>query len=176
MPEVVPSSFRRGFTLLELLIVILLLSLFAFLVFSSVKQGVRRTASPSLLQLKETLSAQKGERELVCIEGCRRCFWLLPGGREEETSLHYGPLEAYRIDSFGQATAVEFGRWHDRKVCLRLRRYANGSTDRMILKDDEGAYYLPGFFGKVRRFESVEEAVEFAQKGQNLLRDRGDYY
>ncbi len=120
--------------------------------------------------------SQKGERELVCVEGCKRCFWLLPGGREEKSSLHYGPLEGYRIDRFGQAVAAEFGRWHDKKVCLRLRRYSNGSIDRMIVKGREGAFYFPSYFGTVKRFESVEEAVEYAQRGQNLLRDQGDYY
>ncbi len=167
---------RKGFTLLELLIVILLLSLFAFLVFATVKNNVKNTPPPHLSQLKEYLAAKKGERELVCIEGCRRCFWLFPGGREAESTLHFKPLEAYRIDEYGQAVAVEFGRWHDKKVCLRYRRYANGSTDQMILKNEEGSFFFPAYFGRVQRFESVEDAVEFARKGEDLLHDKGDYY
>jgi len=167
---------RRGFTLLELLIVILLLSLFAFLTFATVKSGARSVPQPHLSQLKSLMKNFSGERELVCIEECRRCLWHSPGGKEEETGLHFDPLEAYRIDEFGQAEELEFGRWHDKKICLRFRRYANGSTDRMILRDEEGVYYFPAYFGEVRRFDTVEEAAEYATRFKGLLRDRGDYY
>jgi len=130
---------------------------------------------PKLSQLKQ-LSVDGVERELVCVQECRYCFWLYPGGREEENSLRFQPVEAYRIDQYGQAVGVEFGRWRDKKVCLRFRYYSNGSTDWMILHTKENTYYIPSYFGKVKNFESVEDAVEYFNRNEDLLRDKGEYY
>jgi hypothetical protein len=158
------------------LIVILLLSLFAFLVFGAVKRRAVEPERPKVSQIRELLTREGGERELVCIENCQRCFFLGSDHQLHESALHFPPIAAYIVDPSDQAVRLEYGRWRDKPVCLRIRAYANGSVDRMILESEGKFYFIPSYFGAVEEFPGLGEATERWLQHRGLFQDRGDYY
>jgi len=168
---------RNAFTLLELLIVVLLLSLFAFMVFGVMKRQVRTPVVSRVTELRQLLKGKgPGARELLCIDGCRRCMIRERGGKIRNLATHLPPLSAYGVDTSGQPRHLEFGRWHDKKICLRFGMRGNGSNDQMILESGGSYYFVPAYFGGIEKFESLEAARDRWLRDAYRLRDRGDYY
>ena len=168
---------ERAFTLLELLIVILLLSLFTFLVVGSLKREASSRqirGIPALRGLPERMNLPAGE--LVCTEQCKKCVYVGGDHNERPMALSLPPLTAYGIDISDQPRRLEFGRFHDRPICLRFRYYSNGSSSRMILGNGKEFFYLPSYFGEMKSFPSLEAAAEYWLRDGDLLHDRGDYY
>jgi len=171
------SCRREAFTLLELLIVILLLSLFTFLIFGAMKRQAAQTKQPKIPQIREILAKDVGrDRELVCFENCQKCFFLEADHRLRGAGIRLPLLKAYIIDSNEETKEVDFGRWQDKKVCLRIRGYGNGSMDQMILESEALYYFLPAYFGEVKQFKSLGEAADYWLRNQGFFKDRGDYY
>jgi len=172
-----PEIGRRAFTLLELLIVILLLSIFAFMVFGSMKRQARKPSEPKVTELRRLVRQEgTGDRELFCVDECRRCMIRERGGKERTFAVHFPPLVAYGLDRGGQPRRLEFGRWHDKKVCLRFWMRANGSNDQMILESGGSYYFVPAYFGTIETFGTLEAARDRWLRDADALRDRGDYY
>jgi hypothetical protein len=166
----------RAYTLLELLIIIVLLSLFALLVFGSMKRtkpAEEEQGVPAIRRLVD--KGKKGD--LVCIEKCQKCFLIGEDHQANEIALELPPVTAYAIDALGNPERLDFGRYHDKKICLRFRYFSNGSTSQMILKTKERVFYfLPAYFGKVLSFEKLDEAAKYWMRNSEKLRDRGDFY
>jgi len=64
---------KRGFTLLELIVVILLLSLLSFLVVSSVKKASLKKEVIDIPHIKNLVKGEGGAYELLCVRNCKRC-------------------------------------------------------------------------------------------------------
>ena len=54
--------------------------------------------------------------------------------------------------------------------------FKNGSSTQLILKNEEGSYFLPAFFGDPQRFSTPEEAKEYWLKNTTLASDSGAFY
>ena len=165
-----------GFTLLELLIVILLMGVMTTLIVGIFKRAESGKNHPKVSQLKElVLQGAKGSRELFCLDQCTQCFF-----RENDKIAKAGfglpPMDVYVVDDMGEAQRIDFGRYRDHPVCLRFRGYADGHTTRLIIATGDKFYYFPRFFGKVGRYPSLEEAVARWRENDDLLHNRWDYY
>jgi len=121
----------------------------------------------------------QGEVELFCIRKCQECYVM----KEQEISPYEGEIhlgrevEVYLLDSDNHLVHIDdFGRIKDEKVCLRYHLYANGSTTQMVLKNSEGVYYLPSFFGKAQKVAEMDEAKELWIKEEYDLKDSGSFY
>jgi prepilin-type N-terminal cleavage/methylation domain-containing protein len=167
-----------GFTLLELLVVIFLVSLMAMLVFGTMAKKKDEKRSFDIRQIKTLLSTvPNGGAELVCTEECRHCVWLSGEERtQKEGGTMDGKVAAYLLDPEGGGKRIDFGRYGDKKVCLRFRYYENGSTSQMIVAWQNAFYFIPAYFGKVRRFPRLQEAVEYWREKNGMLQSAGDYY
>lgn len=184
MPEVglykqnpIPKKGERAFSLLELLIVILLLSLMAMLIFGSMsrQRAGEETLEPS--EIKELAKdVPQGNAELVCVDNCNRCFFWDTDRRTHALSYRFKPLAAYTVNRFGETIKIDFGRFRDHPVCLRFQFRPNGSTSRLIIKSSQKYFFIPAYFGKVRTFDSLEEAAVWWRRNSDLLQNDGDYY
>jgi len=173
---------REAFSLLELLLVIFIISLVYFLGFSGFEKEKKRMPVLTPMKLKEAVkqsSLLKGKGTLICIDGCKSCYFrediaspfeAYPG----KTKLSH--LKVYSLDVNDALTQLEYGRYQDQKICLEVNFYPNGSSTPLILQDDEGIYFLPAFFGKARKAASLEEAKELWLKYNDVLHNQGDYY
>jgi len=167
---------KKGFSLIELLIVIAIISLFGFLVFDFLKKTEIKQDPYSIKNLKKILQDQ-GDIELVCIDKCTQCFTHTPGSDTmQEASSDLKEIQAYTLDDNDNPQKIEFGRLKDHPICLRYRHYANGSSTQIILASEEKFFYFPSYFGKVSVHDSVEDAAEVWVQGSKKLRSQGNYY
>jgi len=173
---------RKAFTLIELIVVVLLISLIGFLVFS---EAVKQTKKPDKLDPTTLASTLKKDFqsdediEFFCIQKCRDCY-IAKGA--DITSYKGGVelgnnLEVFIVDKNNQLRQIEnFGRIKDQKICIRYTLYANGSTTQLILSNDDGIYYLPSYFGEPQKVEDMDEAKNLWIKEEFNLKDSGNYF
>ncbi len=173
---------QKAFSLLELLLVIFIVSLVYFLGFSGFEKEKKRMPVLTPLKLKEEVIQSplfRGQGTLICIDGCRSCYF-----REDITSpfeaykgkTKLSHLKVYTLDGNDALTQLEYGRYRDRKICLQVDFYPNGSSTPLILQNDEGVYFLPAFFGEGKKVTSIEEAKALWLKHNDALKHQGDYY
>ncbi|WP_295419931.1 prepilin-type N-terminal cleavage/methylation domain-containing protein [Sulfurovum sp.] len=173
---------HKGFSLLELLIVILIVSVIYFLGFSGIERPESKPKALTPLNLKSVIMKSKGfhgEATLMCVDKCRSCY-LRSGVQNAfapyENGIDLKDIEAYTLDERESLLRLEYGRYRDKKICLVLDFYQNGSSTQIILKDDEGVYFLPSFFGEAQKADSLEDAKELWLKNSDLVSNSGDFY
>jgi len=172
----------KAFTLLELIVVIFIISIISAMVFSNLqhKEEKIKIVDPSTLpsEFRKTFKGQ-GDVELFCIKKCQECY-VIKGGNISpyEGDIDLGKeIEVYLLDNDNRFVQVDdFGRIKDKKVCLRYHLYSNGSTTQMLIKNSDGIYYLPSFFGKAQKVKEMDEAKELWIKEAYDLKDSGSFY
>ena len=173
---------HKGFSLLELIVVVLIVSLMGFLVFSeAIKQQQKlKILDPTTLpsSFRESFKGQ-GDVELFCINKCKECY-VMQGGNISpyDGGIDFGEeVEIHLLDDGNRFVQIDdFGRIKDKKVCLRYHLYSNGSTTQMVIINKKGTYFLPSYFGKATKVEDLEEAKELWIKNKYSLRDSGEFY
>ena len=171
---------QAAFTLLELLIVILLISIFYYLVSVSFKRDKKdNNHTISIKNIREypfKHLPQKGA-ELICIDNCKRCFiydYDSKNSRDIQSSIP--KIKSYILDDRGEPIRVDFGRLHDKRICLRFRYYPNGSSSEMIISADDKYYYIPPYFGDIEIYQSLSDAVDRYKWSEGKFTDKSDYY
>ena len=172
------ATIRGGFSLIELLIVIAIISLFGFLVFGSLKKAeAARAEDRGIADLKKAAKNIGANSELICINKCKKCY-MSPFGSPKltEVASHLKPLTAYILDKNDNPEELDFNRVDDNPICLRFKYYANGSSSQMIIESEEKFYYFSSYFGDVKEFETLQEAAEEWLKYTEIVTNKGDYY
>lgn len=172
----------KGFSLIELLIVILIVSIVYFLGFEGIEIGQKKPKALTPLNLKSNIVSSElfsGQATLLCIDKCRSCY--LRRGVSSEFQEYKSPIDltntqAYTLDRQDALTDIEYGRYQDKKICLIMDFYNNGSSTQIILKNDTGAYFLPAFFGEPQAFSSTEEAKEYWLRNSTAVSDSGEFH
>jgi len=168
----------RGFSLIELLIVIAIIGLFAFLSFEVLRQQESTAKAYTVEKLREAFADTiPSDRELICIDKCTKCFISnTKQGSAQESSSNLKEIKAYILDANDNPEQIEFGRLDDHPICLRFRYYANGSNTQIILETEGKFFYIPSYFGEVEAFESLDTASDKWIEDAKLASDRGNYY
>ena len=174
------KELRKGFTLVELLLAIFLVGLFAYFVFAipgEFKEPKERVTISNLPRfLQKNLN---GDGEVVCIDHCKECYYITDDGRPINSPLPIplNVLNQYILDRNDNPVKLDLGRFKDKKVCMRFRHYKNGSISQMILDLGDKALFIPSYFGEGKEFNSVNEAADWWLKDdQGALRNKGDWY
>ena len=173
---------RSGFSLIELLLVIFIISIVYFLGFSTMEKPSEKKKALSPLTLKRTIMQKASSTELgtlICLAPCKSCFFrprLSAPFKPYEGNVDLAELEAYTIDSEENLQQLEFGRYDDKKLCLRLNFYPNGSTTPIILKTKKGVFFLPAYFGEPQQTETIEEAQDLWLAHAHDLDHEGEFY
>jgi len=182
MPKITACPKNRvrslpGFSLIELIIVILIASLFAALTFNNVVINAKKEKKVGIKHLKEAFGKKSRiEGELICTDKCSKCSFVSSSGTTSEISSSLKELKAYMLDDNGNPGELDFGRIKDRKVCLRFRYYANGSNSQMIIESEDRYYFVPSYFGDVEVFEDMESAVSRWTRYRDQVNTMGTYY
>lgn len=182
MPHLQRYKVRKGFSLLELLIVILLVSVVYFLGFEGFKIGQKKPKALTPLNLKANITSSelfRGKGTFLCVDECRSCYFredITSNFEAYESAIDLTNIQAYTIDRYETLSKIEYGRYDDKKICLVMDFFPNGSSTQIILKDEETTYFLPAFFGEPKRFTSLQEAKEHWLKNSTLVSDNGEFY
>jgi len=182
MSEQPAGKYHRGFSLIELLIVILIISMVYFLGFSGWEKHIDKPKALTPLNLKSTIVKSDiftGKATLLCVDECRSCY--LRKGIHSDFQPYNNAIDlkrprAYTLDSRDALLPLEYGRYQDRKICLLLDFYRNGSSTQIILKNEDAVYFLPAFFGTPQKVDSLEEARDLWLKNSELVSNSGDFY
>jgi len=176
------TAARSGFSLLELIVVVMIVSLIGFLVFSSaIKQQTKtEDLNPSTLPqtFKKAFRGQ-GDVELFCIKKCTECYVMQDGQiNPYDGGIKFGKnVEIHTLDQDDHFVHQdELGRLKDEKISFRFHLYPNGSTTQMVVVNDQGIYFLPSFFGKAKKVEDMDKAKELWLKSQYDLKDSSSFY
>ena len=176
------TATRSAFTLLELIVVVMIISIVSFLVFSEAikKQSKTKDLSPATLPstFKETFKGQ-GDVELICIKNSTKCYVMIDGEiKPYEEGIKFGKnVGIHTLDKNNNFVEQdELGRLKDEKITFRFHLYPNGSTSQMVVSNDKGIYFLPSFFGKAQKVEDMDEAKELWIKSNYDLKDSSSFY
>jgi len=173
-------KFKRGFTLVELLLAIFLVGLFAYFTFATPgdvkkqKEVITISNLPNFFQ--KNLS---GDGEVVCINKCKECYYITnsPQGSTIPIPMVLNVRNEYILDKNDNPVKLDLGRFKDKKVCMRFRHYKNGSISQVILDLGDKVIFMPSYFGEGKEFNSISEAADWWVKdSQDRLRSRGDWY
>jgi len=173
---------RKAFSLVELLIVILIISLVYFLGFSNIEKVSNKPKALTALNLKSSIVKSgifQGEGSFVCIDKCRSCYLrknINSPFEAYENPIDLKNIDAYTLDARDTLQKIEYGRYQDEKICLALQFYRNGSSTQIILKQDNDVYFLPAFFDEAQKVASLEEAKALWLKYNPLIANKGDFY
>jgi len=176
------DEMQKGFSLIELLIVILIISMVYFLGFDGMEWGKQKAKALTPLTLKSTISASSlftGKGTLLCINKCRTCYLRsnISSPFEEYTgAIDLRNVTAYTLDQEDALIPIEYERYQDKKICLMMHFYSNGSSTQMILEKEDKSYFLPSYFGDAQEFDSPEEAKEYWLRNTGSISDSGDFY
>ena len=182
MPYTKRQRQQKGFTLIELLIVILLVSSVYFLAFSDIEMTKKKPKALTPLNLKQTIMDSelfKGRLTLLCVDKCKTCLLrhsIASPYQPYNNSIDLTDIKAYTIDSRDSLVQIEYERYNDKKICLQMDFYPNGSSTKIILENEEGAYFLPAYFEEPKQFPSVEDAKEYWMNNTQQVADEGAFY
>jgi len=177
-----PHTGRGAFSLLELLVVIMLISIVYFLGFNGVEIDKRQPKALTALTLKSSIENSElfsGEATFICINHCKNCYIrTTPSSpfKAYENKIDLTGSRVYRLDAQESLLAIKEKRYHDEKICLEMHFYQNGSSSQLIIENAHGVYFLPAFFGEPQKVESLEEAKELWLKNSRLVANSGDFY
>ena len=144
--------------------------------------GKKKPKALTPLNLKSNILSSElfnGQATLLCINQCRSCYIRPDVSSEfqEYTSpIDLKNIQAYTIDKYDALKRIEYGRYQDKKICLIMDFYHNGSSTQIILKNDKESYFLPAFFGEPQAFASPEEAKEYWLRNSAAVSDRGEFH
>ena len=173
---------HKGFSLIELLIVILIVSIVYYLGFEGFTMQKSEPKPLTPINLKSEIvnsELYEGQATFMCLDKCRTCYL------RSELSSDFQPyphkvdlqnLKAYTLDENDALVRVEYGRYDNKKICLVMDFHKNGSSTQIILENTDGTYFLPSFFGEVVRFDSPQEAKEYWVEKSHTLYDSGAFY
>ncbi len=176
------DKMHKGFSLVELLIVIIIISIVYFLGFSGVEKPDSKPKALTPLNLKSNILKSDifhSEAMLLCIDKCRTCYLRkgINGSFEAyEHGIDLKDTEAYTLDERESLQRKEYGRYKDKKICLAIDFYRNGSSTQIILKNESGVYFLPAFFGEAQKVDSLDDAKDLWLKNSDLVSNNGEFY
>jgi len=173
------QKFRRAFTLIELLIAIFIVSLFAYFVFATPSKFQKPKEKLTISNLPTYFQKNlHGDGEFVCIKHCKECYYL-SNSKPQSAALPISMdvVAEYILDKNGNPQKLDLGRFKDKKVCLRFRHYKNGSISQIILELKDGAIFIPSYFGEGKEFGSVDQAASWwLEDTQNSIKSTGAWY
>ena len=175
-------TIRRGFSLLELLLVIFIISLVYFLGFEGFEKTEKKEEKITPMNLKKELLKGvylNSTGTLLCTDKCRICYFRKTPSDPFETikaPLLLKNTKSYLLNQRNELFSPNYGRYNDKEVCLWMDFYPNGSATQIILENDKGIYFLPAFFGLPQKVDSLEKAQALWMAHNNDLKERSDYY
>jgi len=180
----VDRGLKGAFTLIELIIVIVIISMVTFLVFSENINRTKKIDRVTPLNLKSSILKRlklTSDITFFCIDGCSRCYTIQDRKISPfKGNINFGAnLEIYIVNSSGklrQLNGEDFGSINDHKICFKFTIYKNGSSTKYILSNEEGVYFLPSYFGKPQEVKDIDSGVSLWLREEFDLRDEANIY
>lgn len=164
---------RRGFTLIELMLVVLIIGLVYGLAVNSMKRfDTEDDDVVDLLHVPDYVKSKqhRDHVSLICIDRCRECSLYVDGKAVKEIPPFIDEKAAFfRFDQrllTREVTLQSLFRKDgvEEPVCFRYDLYPDGSSTEMIVKLKDMVIDYPGPFGEARRYDTIEELIDAKQE------------
>lgn len=160
---------RKAFTLLELMMVVVLMGMVYGLVINVFERYREKSIDVTLMSLESYMKNffHNNHVSMVCTRGCKECFLFVDGTlKQQVTPFVDNSVELYRFDKDYGVRELELlphfsDDGHEEESCFRYEILSDGTRTEMIVKDGTRVYAYPSYFGSVRTFASVNEAIEY---------------
>jgi len=173
---------RKAFSLLELLLVIFIVSLVYFIGFEGIEKRTRPPEPLTPLSMKRVITQApffSGEGTLLCTDNCQKCYFrksVSSPFEPYEGKIDLAHAEVYTLDRNDDLQDIRYGRYLDRRICLKFDIYRNGSSSQLIIRTEKGVYFLPAYFGTPQKADSLQHAQKIWLAHAHDLGDKGDFY
>ena len=173
---------HKGFSLIELLVVIMIVSMVYFLGFSGLEKPSSKKQALTPLTLKLALQKSHGSHTAItfmCLKGGEECF--ISKGDNLQFHPYKSPLNLHNIHAYAMQPnetleRVEYGRFHDKKVSFVFHIYPNNSSTQIVIEQNKHFYFLPSFFREPQEVDDLDQAEALWLQGSDVLDNSGDFY
>lgn len=174
------TKMRKGFTLLELMLVVVLIGIVYGSVINVFQRYKDKAIDVSLISLEKYMQSfsHNNHVSLVCIKRCEECLLFV----NEEFNQNVTPfiendIELYRYDKDTGVKKLEVMPYFrsdgkEEEACFRYDIYPDGSRTEMIVKNKTEVYAYPSYFGSVKKYESLDEAIEQQSKASRKVSEK----
>ncbi len=181
MPNALNS---KGFTLFELLIVIIIIGLLYGLFVSNLQNKETKSDAITLLSMKKTLLNQpfKQKSEIICFEPCKECFIYNDDEKTdvEPFALFKTPPKVYKKDQYGKLEQYRFLSFLNKEdklqdVCFRFSLLNNKSSSHYLVEADEKFYLFHPYLKDVETIQALSDAQKLLDNKTLLPKESRDY-
>lgn len=159
---------KKGFTLLELMLVVLLMGIVYGLVINVFDRYKEKAIDVTLMSLENYMQSfyHNNHVSLVCIKQCNECLLFINEKfKQNITPFVTKDTEVYRYDKDSGVRELNFlpyfhSEGQEEKTCFKYDIHPDGSRTEMIVQEGKEVYDFPSYFGSVRKYASLNEAIE----------------
>lgn len=164
---------KKGFSLIELLIVIMIIGVVYTLAITKLKRVGKEKVEPSLANLKEYLHSVDKDAERIrflCLDDCSECSVYADGKKlQSMESFFDSSIETYSYNFFQGAQQVKNTPFftkdeNEKNVCFSLSVTKDGISDQYFVVYKKKVYDYTSAFEGTKVYNFVEEAVEQQEK------------
>lgn len=167
--------FKKAFSLIELLIVVLIVGIVYTLAISSFESLKKGDSKPSLLNLKTYLSKvqYKNEIKLLCLDECESCLVLVDGELNQELSEDFDDFLDSSVKTYffnvntGLQTKEDSVFFNSEgvaeNICFSYSLDKKGVSDQIIVEYKDYAYDFTSYLNPTKKYASTEELVDEKQ-------------
>jgi len=162
------TKMKKGFTLLELMLVIVLIGIIYGSVINVLQRYKEKTIDVTLLNLEKYMQSfsHNNHVSLVCIKRCEECLLFVNEAfTQNVTPFVDNDTQLYRYDKDAGVKKLELIPYFrsdgkEEEACFRYDIYPDGSRTEMIVKHKKEVFSFPSFFGSFKKYKSLDEAIE----------------
>ena len=165
--------YKKAFTLIELLIVVVIIGVVYGLVISSMKKINNKEAHLDFKTLPSFVQGfyKRNHVALVCSDNCRECILYVDNEPLKKVDAFMRDERHLRFWHYDANTGVQELRFtplfdeDDREfdVCFRYEIFEDGSSTEMIIETKEHTYDYHGLLSGVTSYPSLQDAQEAIQ-------------
>ena len=172
--------YKKAFSLIELLIVVMIVGIVYTLAISGFENLKQGKTKPSLLNLKTYLSKvqYKNEVKLLCLDECESCIVLVDGESNQELSEGFDSFldDSVRTYFFNvntglqtKADSVFFN--HEgisENICFSFSVDKKGVSDQVIVEYKDNVYDFTSHLNPTKKYTSTQELID---EKQNIINE-----
>ena len=168
---------KRAFSLIELLVVIIIISLAYGVVYTKISETSKQTASSLKFEnikafMEKAAKKYKTSLKLVCESKNHKCYLFSQDKKVEDVEF-LDDFIPYRLNKYEELLIQEYGvlkiEQDEFKVSLVAKRFENGVYLPLIVYTPSGEWkYLSPYFGDIFSFENEADLVSFILKKEYL--------
>lgn len=164
---------KKGFTLFELLIVVIIIAVVYFLLVPKFNKNSHE--SYEFKDIKKFLKSFPMDKKtmLLCIKDCKECY-IYSNEKKIATDFIKGELKAYSFNGRNFEDKEFFEPKYidsNERICFKYELFPSGVSSESFVEYNGRGYYFPPYFEEAKEFENMYEAQSYYEQTLRDLKD-----